>query len=582
MSVILVQTRYLRQKIKALMLPTACALLLSACTGTSFFTNPVTESLKQEAYATSEFYVNKISQTTKIEEQQSYRLLAVRKLLDENKVMEAKNLFAEITPELNPTQKLEYSLISAQLLAAQKQNQQATSALNLIPFAQLSSAQALRYYQTFAKIAENQKDLIEAVRARIMMTRYLKETRAKQENNDKIWALLRNTNQGILNHTSVGAGEAELAGWLSLVLTYNQYVATPNQLPQSITAWKQQYPSHSAALLLPTELQNITNFQQTQLNSVALMLPLSGDGKILGEMIKKGFNDAKGAENIALQILDTDSAPVEVLISQAKQRGAQTIVGPLLKPRVNEMLSTSEINGVNVLALNATLNARAIAQVCYYGLSPESEARSAADRLYRDGIKQPIVAAPRGDYGERSADAFVQRWLQLTNSDVDVRYYNQPLDVVSALQNNGISQGGLYILGSADQVLELKQALDSSPLAEKLAIYASSRSNSPNNGADFRLAMNGVIFSEIPLLAETSSDAYKKVNQLAQSDFSMMRLYAMGSDAWSLANRFNELRQIPGYGISGLTGYLTAGPNCNIERGMTWLQYRNGALVPVN
>ncbi|VEI48770.1 LppC family lipoprotein [Actinobacillus equuli] len=62
----------------------------------------------------------------------------------------------------------------------------------------------------------------------------------------------------------------------------------------------------------------------------------------------------------------------------------------------------------------------------------------------------------------------------------------------------------------------------------------------------------------------------------------MMRLYAMGSDAWALANKFNEFRQIPGYSVSGLTGNLTAGPNCNIEREMTWLQYRNGAVQSAN
>ena len=65
------------------------------------------------------------------------------------------------------------------------------------------------------------------------------------------------------------------------------------------------------------------------------------------------------------------------------------------------------------------------------------------------------------------------------------------------------------------------------------------------------------------------------------SEYQLMRLYAMGADAWLLINQFNELRQVPGYRLSGLTGILSAGTNCNVERDMTWYQYQDGAIVPV-
>ncbi len=144
---------------------------------------------------------------------------------------------------------------------------------------------------------------------------------------------------------------------------------------------------------MPTELQGVSNFQQTQLNSVALLLPLSGDAKILGDIIKRGFNDAKADDSTAVQTFDTDSSDVNSLISQAKQQGANVIVGPLLKSRVDEMLLSPEIQNVNILALNATENVRNIAQVCYYGLSPESEAQSGAEKIYQDGNSVAIVAA---------------------------------------------------------------------------------------------------------------------------------------------------------------------------------------------
>ena len=44
---------------------------------------------------------------------------------------------------------------------------------------------------------------------------------------------------------------------------------------------------------------------------------------------------------------------------------------------------------------------------------------------------------------------------------------------------------------------------------------------------------------------------------------------------------FNELRQVPGYTLSGLTGQLSAGPNCNVDRDMTWYQVQDSNVVPV-
>ena len=583
MSTILVQTHLFSQKMKAIFMPTALALFLSACTGSGFFKNEVTESLKNEAYATSEFYINKAEQHNK-ETQQSYRLLAIRKLIDENKIVEAQNTMLELNvTEFNDTQRLEYTLLSAQLAALQKNTQQAVGFFKQLANAPLSSPQLRRLYQAQAQVAQNNNDVIETVRARALMDSYFTDNKSRQENNDTIWEILRNANRGMLEKANPGVGEASLAGWLALIVGYNQNVTNPSQLPQVIENWKSQYPSHSAAQLMPSELQNVANFQQTQLSGVALLLPLSSDAKILGDIIKRGFDDAKGVDGVAVQVYDTDRISIPELVTQVKQQGIQTIIGPLLKSRVDEMLVGSDLGTLNVLALNATQNSKAKAKVCYYGLSPEAEARSGAERLYQDGLANAVVIAPQNDFGQRSADAFAKRWRQLTNRDTDIRYYNHPMDSVAALQNTGIANNsGLYLLGNAEQLVELKKGIDNSISAQKYPLYASSRTNSPNNGPDFRLTMEGVKFSEIPLLADTQSDLYKKVERLAESDFSMMRLYAMGSDAWSIANKFNEFRQIPGYKVSGLTGMLSSGTNCNIEREMTWLQYQNGNIVPAN
>ncbi|QLB43306.1 penicillin-binding protein activator [Mannheimia pernigra] len=565
----------LNQTMKKAFLPTVIALFISACTSL----NPITESIKDEAYSSSEFYLNKAEQAKEKEDKISYQLLAVRKLIDENKEYEAQNTFSEImASEMNEVQKLEYALVYAQLAALQGKNEMAVNQLRDIPQSLLSSAQRVRYIQTQARIAANKNDAIGVVRARSQLNDYFRMNRERQENNDIIWRVLRDANRGMLEKAVAEAGEIEFAGWLALINIYNQNMTTPTQIPQAFNSWKNQYPSHSAVTLMPTELQGVSNFQQTQLNGVALLLPLSGDAQILGDIIKRGFDDAKAGDSTAVQTFDTSTSDVNSLIARAKQQGANIIVGPLLKSRVDEMLLSPEIQHINVLALNSTENARNMAQVCYYGLSPESEAQAGAEKMYNDGHSIAVVAAPQDDFGHRSAEAFAKRWRQLTNTDADVRYYNQPLDSVATIQNTGVTKAGLYILGNAGQVVEIKQGIDNSNLKDRLAMYTSSRSNSPNNGIDFYTIMEGVKFSEVPLLADTSSSKFQKAENLANSDFSMMRLYAMGADAWLLATKFNELRHIPGYKISGLTGELKAGQNCNIERSLSWMQYQNGAI----
>lgn len=581
MSSILVQSRAFRQKMKSAFIPTALALLLAACSTPKV---NVSETLKQEAYANSEFYINKIDQAVKPEEQQTYRLLAVRKLIEENKAIEAQNTFSELNVALlDELQKTEYNLLNAQLQALQGNTNVSLRLLKQLNVAQLSRSQQLRFYQTEVKVWESQRDVVEIVRSRSLIDQFLTNSKARQENNDSIWTTLRQANKGMLEQASARTGEANVAGWLELINRYNANMVNPSLLPAAVEEWKQLYPSHSANQLMPSELQNLANFQQTQLNGVALLLPLSGDAQVLGEIIKKGFDDAKGDNPLPVKVYDTDSADVESLITQAKVDGAQTIIGPLLKNRVDELLISPQIQDMNVLALNSTPNVRPVARVCYYGLSPEAEARSAAERLFHDGISYAAVAAPQTDFGQRSADAFTQRWRELTARDADVRYYNQPLDSVVALQNNGIGSGSaLYVLGTAEELLEIKQGIDNSPLANQFPIYTSSRSHSTNNSDEFRVSMEGVKFSEIPLLAQVDSAEFKKADLLAQGDFSMMRLYAMGSDSWVIANKFNEFRQIAGFKISGLTGTLSAGTHCNIERQMTWLQYRNGAITATN
>ena len=113
-------------------------------------------------------------------------------------------------------------------------------------------------------------------------------------------------------------------------------------------------------------------------------------------------------------------------------------------------------------------------------------------------------------------------------------------------------------------------------------LYASSRSAQGTAGPDFRLEMEGLQYSEIPMLAGSNPQLMQQALGAVRNDYSLARLYAMGVDAWALANHFTQMRQVPGFELNGNTGDLTATQDCVINRKLSWLKYQQGQIVPAS
>ena len=565
-------------RFKKRLMPILLSVALAGCS--NLFDSSFTETLQRDANASSEFYMDKLNQAQNVEDKETYKLLAARVLIAENKVAQSEALLSELGA-LNNAQKLDRTLIEARIAAAKGANEEAESRLRTIDLSKLSPSQKARFYETQAVVAENRKDVIEAIKARIKMDENLTDVQRRQDNVDKSWALLRSANTGVINNAA-DEGNPALGGWLTLIKAYNDNISQPVQLSQALQNWKAAYPNHAAATLFPKELQSLLNFQQTNLSQVGLILPMSGEGQILGKTILSGFNDAKGNSSIPVKIFDSSTTPISEIIAQAKQAGINALVGPLLKQNVDAIVANpAVVQGMDVLTLNTTPNAQAINQLCYYGLSPEDEAESAATKMWNDGVRNPVVAMPQNELGQRVGNAFNVRWQKLTSMDANIRYYNLAADVPYFFQENGADANALYVVANPDELAEIKGYLTNNNAAN-VKIYASSRSNAATNSADYAAQMNGVQFSDIPFFKESSGTQYKKVAGSTGGEYQLMRLYAMGSDAWLLINHFNELRQVPGYRLNGLTGILSAGPNCNVERDMTWFQYQDANAVPIS
>ena len=68
------------------------------------------------------------------------------------------------------------------------------------------------------------------------------------------------------------------------------------------------------------------------------------------------------------------------------------------------------------------------------------------------------------------------------------------------------------------------------------------------------------------------------VHHWPQALGAMGRFYAMGADAYQLANQLQQLKVLSNANLSGLTGTLSKGPGQRIERTLYWTQFVDGKL----
>ncbi|CAM6795089.1 Outer membrane lipoprotein LpoA, binds and activates PBP1a [Enterobacter intestinihominis] len=323
-----------------------------------------------------------------------------------------------------------------------------------------------------------------------------------------------------------------------------------------------------------------------------------------------------GAE---LKIYDTSAQPLDQVLAQVQQDGASIVVGPLLKNNVEALMKSNTT--LNVLALNQPEQVQNRANICYFALSPEDEARDAARHIHEQGKQAPLLLIPRSTLGDRVANAFTQEWQTLgggvvlqqkfgsaselragVNGGAGIALNGSPVSA-SLPQQQSVTIGGLtipapptdaqisgggkvdsaYIVATPEEIAFIKPMIAMRNGSQSGAtLYASSRSAQGTAGPDFRLEMEGLQYSEIPMLAGSNPQLMQQALGAVRNDYSLARLYAMGVDAWALANHFTQMRQVPGFELNGNTGDLTADQDCVINRKLSWLKYQQGQIVPAS
>ena len=581
------------------------------------------KSAKYDETKDSNYYLSQLdtsSGSAKID----WQLLAIRALINENKLYQANKLLSQLPAYLNAEQQKDQLLSQGEIAIKKGQSFN----LNQLSAEKLNDSQLYRYYSIKLALDRKAKKLSEQAYDYLSLQKFAPEKLKKQTLNST-WNFFSKLSTNQLSKISVLENDLTLKGWIDLSYTYQRNnIKAPvqdgdspevleakntnrkNQLKRAILDWAAKYPNHPAqdivAIITGEQTLAVDNVNSKK---VALLLPLSGSSRIFGNTIRQGYVDAakfypqEPQQNVI--VLDTTSVPMDNLIQQAQEQNVDLIVGPLLKSEVSQIKQLAP--SIPVLALNKVDDGTVSAnKMCFFALSPEDEAKDAADHIFAQNKRKPLLIVTETDLGRRVAQSFAKQWSQITNGSQSYVQYVGNLNTLRANINHstGISITGspisfnnddgiasmtsnassfefdaIYIYSSYDELTLIKPMLDmgagktvgngSSPIA----LYSSSKSHVANASNDFYYDMNQTEYSDIPLIINLSEKTTAVIPSNIQKDYSLVRLYAMGVDAWRLANRFNQLDSYQPNFLDGMTGKLSTSNQCEVTRSLTWQQY---------
>ena len=205
--------------------------------------------------------------------------------------------------------------------------------------------------------------------------------------------------------------DPNLAGWLALLEALDSEALPETELQE----WRRAYPDHPAVAVL---IDTFTVPGQNSWRQIALLLPLTSPDGRAARAFYDGFTEAHNNDGsrdkpeLVLYDIGADSFLASFYYQAAEADGADFIVGPLGRIAVENLLASRNLE-TNTLLLADIPPEKASDNLYGISLSPENEARQVADKAYATGHRNAIVLRSEGEWGERTANAFIAHWENL-------------------------------------------------------------------------------------------------------------------------------------------------------------------------
>lgn len=570
----------------------------------------------------SAYYLTQARQTKDIYQRNDYLLLAAESLQSEQQCAKSIKMLEVLQPEIQDNrQQTHLSLILAECYLVLSNDGLGKAELILSKLDDDYGYQG-RLAAVRSQIYLLKKQWLKAANA--LQVTDIEEPQKTQA----IWQWIKQLNLAELEKARLN--ETKLQPWLQLAIITKRYALQPELFNQQLVNWQSRHLGHALVTNLPDDIQLMLTQTPIQAQRIAILLPLTGRLANQGLAVKEGVLAAY-LQNMTNPSNYTNQPDIEIeFIDSALKTAEQmntlvadfdVVIGPLVKEKIAELSQLLPADKI-LLALNRVSlvdNQPALSPVnemteaatlpkehYYFALAPEDEAEQIAQYMQRQQLVRPVVFAANNDTAQRMAEAFINQWQQAPNSikpdlstftdSKDMRErVSDILDVsqskarinqietiadveVIGVERNRRDIDAIVLFANPEQTALLNPIIEASlsPFARKtLAVFASSRSHSLDLNSNSLRDLRNLTFTDMPwMLPEHNWQALAgEINQVwPHKQDTLLRLFAMGFDAYNLLPNLRRLKALPQLASQGLTGEVFVDGKGVIHRRLAWAQ----------
>lgn len=338
-----------------------------------------------------------------------------------------------------------------------------------------------------------------------------------------------------------------------------------------------------AALVTPARAQT----EENEAPHIAALLPLKSHTFLrYAEAVRRGIAAAATAEvdrpnALPVVVYPTGDDPKEVVDTYdlAIRRGARFVIGPLTKSAV-QAVATSYAVSVPTLALSVPEGEVLLPDGMYaFGMQMEAEARQVARVAQSTGKRRVAIFVADNALSKRVGQAFAEEWARSGRLVVDQYTYTTDAARLKRIRD-AIAAGNVDVIFFA---LDGPRARQIRPyLGKSLLAFGTSQIYSPESHVLGQHDLNGIVFVDMPWLVAPDHPAVMTYERQPgpPASFEQERFYALGIDAWRLAQTLLDGSYTDMGMLDGVSGYLSPGPAHVFNREGAVVQFTQSGLRP--
>ena len=308
----------------------------------------------------------------------------------------------------------------------------------------------------------------------------------------------------------------------------------------------------------PTAIPVAPTYQPRN-DHIALVLPLQS--RLYGqaaEAVRAGFLAAANAAGggARIQVIGHGDDGVLPAIATVTEAGAALVVGPLTRDDLKTAFAMSPLRP-RMLVLNQPEDGGPLPSDTYaLALAFEGDATLLARRAFEEGARSVAAVVTESPLQKRFANAFLAEWERIGGAPPKLYRFDPNPEVLALLRRELAARtpdAVLLALGGEEAAL-------TKPYLPQKPVYAASQIGDGLPPAMLR-DLEGVRYVEIPWLADPAAAAFARLPRGNSDDPVLERLYALGLDAFALAELLANAVPPQRIEFDGATGHLSLTPS---------------------